>query len=390
MRTPQGHSLRRPRRYPTIGVMLEGTADIIVIGGGLVGAAAAYGLAGKGLDVLMLDEGDDAFRAARGNFGLVWVQTKGFGLQRYQEWSQESADLYASFAGELEDLTGIDIHHERPGGAILCLGDAEWEAQTRLNEAMAAQGGGYHARMVERAELERMAPGVRFGQEVVGASFSEKDGHCGPLYLLRALHAGFTARGGRYRSGAAVRNIEGGFRVETDAGAFEAPKVLLAAGNGIPPLAGRVGLNVPTAPERGQVLVTERVERFLPMPMGNIRQTAEGTVMIGATQESVGFDTGTTLEAARGLARRAIRVLPALERMRLVRSWAALRVIPPDRCPIYDESESHPGAFVATMHSGVTLAAVHAARLPDWIAEGRAPDRFGAFSARRFDVPAAA
>ncbi len=370
--------------------MLEGTADIIVIGGGLVGAAAAYGLAGKGLDVLMLDEGDDAFRAARGNFGLVWVQTKGFGLQRYQEWSQESADLYAGFAGELEDLTGIDIHHERPGGAILCLGDAEWEAQTRLNEAMAAQGGGYHAQMVERAELERMAPGVRFGQEVVGASFSEKDGHCGPLYLLRALHAGFTARGGRYRSGAAVRNIEGGFRVETDAGAFEAPKVLLAAGNGIPPLAGRVGLNVPTAPERGQVLVTERVERFLPMPMGNIRQTAEGTVMIGATQESVGFDTGTTLEAARGLARRAIRVLPALERMRLVRSWAALRVIPPDRCPIYDESESHPGAFVATMHSGVTLAAVHAARLPDWIAEGRAPDRFGAFSARRFDVPAAA
>lgn len=385
-----GHSLRRPRRYPTIGVMLEGTADIIVIGGGLVGAAAAYGLAGKGLDVLMLDEGDDAFRAARGNFGLVWVQTKGFGLQRYQEWSQESADLYAGFAGELEDLTGIDIHHERPGGAILCLGDAEWEAQTRLNQAMAAQGGGYHARMVERAELERMAPGVRFGQEVVGASFSEKDGHCGPLYLLRALHAGFTARGGRYRSGAAVRNIEGGFRVETDAGAFEAPKVLLAAGNGIPPLAGRVGLNVPTAPERGQVLVTERVERFLPMPMGNIRQTAEGTVMIGATQESVGFDTGTTLEAARGLARRAIRVLPALERMRLVRSWAALRVIPPDRCPIYDESESHPGAFVATMHSGVTLAAVHAARLPDWIAEGRAPDGFGAFSARRFDVPAAA
>ena len=370
--------------------MLEGTADIIVIGGGLVGAAAAYGLAGKGLDVLMIDEGDDAFRAARGNFGLVWVQTKGFGLQRYQEWSQESADLYAGFAAELEDLTGIDIHHERPGGAILCLGDGEWEAQRRLNEVMAEQGGGYHARMVERAELERMAPGVRFGQEVVGASFSEKDGHCGPLYLLRALHAGFRARGGRYRSGAKVREIQRGFRVETDAGAFEAPKVLLAAGNGIPPLAGKVGLNVPTAPERGQVLVTERVEPFLPMPMGNIRQTAEGTVMIGATQESVGFDTGTTLEAARGLAQRAIRVLPALERMRLVRSWAALRVIPPDRCPIYDESESHPGAFVATMHSGVTLAAVHAARLPEWIAEGRAPDGFEAFSARRFDVPAAA
>ena len=91
--------------------MLEGTADIIVIGGGMVGAAAAYGLAGKGLDVLMLDEGDDAFRAARGNFGLVWVQTKGYGLQRYQEWSQESADRYAGFAGE---LAGPDGHRHPP------------------------------------------------------------------------------------------------------------------------------------------------------------------------------------------------------------------------------------------------------------------------------------
>ena len=370
--------------------MLEGTADIIVIGGGMVGAAAACGLAGKGLDVLMLDEGDDAFRAARGNFGLVWVQTKGFGLQRYQEWSQESANRYVDFAAELAEVTGIDIHHERPGGVILCLGDAEWDAQRHLNDTMAEQGGGYHARMIERGELERMAPGVRFGQEVVGASFSEKDGHCGPLYLLRALHAAFMAKGGRYRPGARVHNIQRGFRVETVAGAFEAPKLLLAAGNGIPPLAEQVGLHVPTVPERGQVLVTERVERFLPMPMGNIRQTVEGTVMLGATQESVGFDTGTTLKAARGLAQRAIRALPALERLRLVRSWAALRVIPPDRCPIYDESESHPGAFVATMHSGVTLAAVHAARLPEWIAEGRQPDGFGAFSARRFDVPAAA
>ena len=250
------------RRYPTIAAMLEGTADIIVIGGGLVGAAAAYGLAGKGLDVLMLDEGDDAFRAARGNFGLVWVQTKGFGLQRYQEWSQESADRYSGFAEELAGVTGIDIHHERPGGAILCLGDGEWEAQRRLNDAMAEQGGGYHARMVERAELERMAPGVRFGQEVVGASFSEKDGHCGPLFLLRALHAGFRAKGGRYRPGARVLSIQRGFRVETEAGLFEAPKLLLAAGNGIPPLAPQVGLHVPTVPERGQVLVTERVERF--------------------------------------------------------------------------------------------------------------------------------
>ena len=368
------------------GTMNEDKADVIVVGGGMVGAAVAYGLARKRIDVLMLDEGDDAFRAARGNFGLVWVQTKGLGLQRYQLWSQESAELYGAFAEELEERTGIDIHHERPGGLMLCLGDDEWEEQYRINDAMAGQGNGYHARMIDRAELDRLVPGVRFGQDVVGASHSEMDGHCGPLRLLRALHAGFAAAGGRHLPGARVRRIERGFRVATDSGVFEAPKLVLAAGNGTPPLAEQVGLRAPITPERGQILVTERVERFLPMPMGSIRQTAEGTIMLGATQERAGFDTGTTLSAGQALAARAVRVIPALSRLRLVRTWAALRIVPPDRCPIYDSSESHPGAHVAVMHSGVTLAAVHAARLPDWIAEGRAPADFGAFSARRFDV----
>src|SRR3546814_13595958 len=81
---------------------------------------------------------------------------------------------------------------------------------------------------------------------------------------------------------------------------------------------------------------------------------------------------------------------PALARLRLVRTWGALRVLPPDKFPIYEESAAYPGAYVATMHSGVTLAAVHARRLPEWILEGRTEDGFEAFATARFDVQAAA
>lgn len=365
------------------------TADVIVIGGGMVGGAIGYGLAARGVSTLILDEGDEAFRAARGNFGLVWVQTKGFGMQRYAEWTRESADLWPDFAEELRDGTAVNVGYEKPGGLILCLDEAELEKAARTNAMMNQQAGpiGYDARMLDRAEVQALLPEARLGPDVIGASYCPHDGHTNPLYLLRGLHSGFEAAGGRYRPGHRVETIrrEGGaFEIVTSRGRFSAAKVVLAAGHGIPRLAAQVGLDVPTKPERGQVLVTERLRRVLPMPMGSIRQTQEGTVMLGVSNEDVGFDDRTTPDVTAAIAARACRILPELKGVRLLRTWAALRVLPPDRFPIYDESESHPGAFVATMHSGVTLAAVHARRLAPWIAEGEVPPDFDRFSARRF------
>ena len=63
--------------------------DAIIIGGGLVGTAVAYGLARRGKKPVVLDEGDIAYRASRGNFGLVWVQSKGFGVPEYQRWTRQ-------------------------------------------------------------------------------------------------------------------------------------------------------------------------------------------------------------------------------------------------------------------------------------------------------------
>jgi glycine/D-amino acid oxidase-like deaminating enzyme len=124
--------------------------------------------------------------------------------------------------------------------------------------------------------------------------------------------------------------------------------------------------------------------------MSGLRQTREGTVMIGATHDEVGFDTSTTCAAAAALSANAIRRIPALSEATLVRQWAGLRILTPDSYPVYAESQSHPGAFVALCHSGVTLAAAHAALLADAIAVGRLPPSLDVFHQRRFDVPKAA
>src|SRR5215210_8577291 len=97
--------------------------DVAVIGGGLVGAAIARGLTGRGLRTVILDEGDIAHRASRGNFALVWVQSKGLGMARYGAWTRASSDAWADFAADLRAETDIDVAHHRPGGFSLCLSE---------------------------------------------------------------------------------------------------------------------------------------------------------------------------------------------------------------------------------------------------------------------------
>lgn len=367
------------------------TADVIVIGGGMVGAAIGYGLARAGADALMLDEGDDALRTARGNFGLVWTQSKGRGLQRYQEWSRDSADLWPGFADEIEATTGVATGHAQPGGLTLCLSDGEVAEAEALIAEMQAQAGNlpYDARMIDRAGIEAKAPGVRFGPDVQAASYCPHDGHSNPLKSLRGMHAGFQAARGRYRPNASVvamAPVGDAYEVRAaDGRVFAADRIVVACGHGIPKLAALAGLHCPTRPQRGQILATERMAPLLPMPMGSIRQTDEGSILLGVSHEEVGFDDGATADVAGAIAARAQRILPDLATVNVVRVWGALRIMPPDGCPIYDESETWPGVFMATNHSGVTLAAVHARRLPDWILEGRAAVGFEAFSVRRFD-----
>ena len=88
-------------------------ADVVVIGGGVIGAAVAYGLVEQKAAVVMLDREDFQLTASRGNFGLVWLQGKGYGMPRYAQWSQEATELWSNFAEKLEDQTGIpQYYHE--------------------------------------------------------------------------------------------------------------------------------------------------------------------------------------------------------------------------------------------------------------------------------------
>jgi glycine/D-amino acid oxidase-like deaminating enzyme len=370
--------------------MADSAYDVAVVGGGLVGIATAWGLAREGCRVAVLDEGDRAVRASRGNFALVWVQSKGLGLAPYAGWTLRSSNAWTGFAQTLKEETGLDVCFQRPGGFHLALSDRELEARANTLKRLHNQPGvvDYKTEILDHAQIAKMLPDI--GPEVVGGSFCPFDGHVNSLRLFRTLHTAINARGVTYLPSHRVENIErqgGVFRLTTEKGPVSATKVALAAGNANMRLAPMVGLLAPMKPERGQIVVTERLRPFLHYPVTTVRQTDEGTVMIGDSKEESTDPSGLTLGVSATEAQRAVRQFPLLANVNVVRTWSAIRVMTQDGFPIYDESETHPGAFTVCCHSGVTLAANHALAIAPMIARGVLDKSLVApFSARRFHV----
>jgi glycine/D-amino acid oxidase-like deaminating enzyme len=357
--------------------------DFAVIGGGLVGAAVAYGLMRKGRQVALFDEGDTAFRASRGNFGLVWAQGKGDKLEDYAPWAREGAAMWADFAKELTAATGVDLELEQRGGFVFCPDEVALQARAEMMERLYKRNG-LQFEVMRPAQIARFMPGV--SENFAGAIYTDEDGHANPLKLLRAFHAALAANEGSLRRGARVERIEpvsgGGYRIATAETTVECRSVVLAAGLGNIQLAECLGVTLPIKPMRGQILVTERYEKVLNVPSENVRQTQDGTFLLGGSWEDVGYDTSTTFEVTRDIAALVVRYFPFLEKVRLVRSWSALRILAPDNAPIYDEIA--PGAFLVTCHSGVSLAAIHADRVAGWISAGSIPKEAAAFGLNRF------
>ena len=143
---------------------------------------------------LVLDEGDTALRAARGNFGLVWVQGKGAYYEPYADWTMRSSQLWPQLADELQAFGVPALGLEQTGGLTICLSEDEMQQrQVKLDHLRAHQNGRFRFEMLDRTALKELVPGI--GPQVVGAAYCPHDGHVNPLFLMRALITGIDHRG---------------------------------------------------------------------------------------------------------------------------------------------------------------------------------------------------
>ncbi len=371
------------------------TADIIIIGGGISGSALALGLVRLGAGkVVLLDEQLPTQRLSRGNFGLTWFMCKGAGYPGYARWSRRAAMEWPDFAGGLEQDTGYNIELDWTGGAVHAFGQDEWDGYAKsisdIESVCSRVGLDYPVRMLNRAEFSDLMPDIRLGEDVSGAMYTSEQGHVNPLKLLAAVRCGFQKKGGTYHAGRIARDIipraDGTIEVRTGQESYQCKKLVIAAGHGSSRLTGSLGEKLNIYPQRGQLMVTERSERVLNIPLLCVRQTQDGTFMVGLSTENTALDTRVSPDAMKSQARNAIRIFPMLGNLNWVRAWGAIRVMTPDGGPIYSRVAGNDNISVLALHSGVSLAPLQASTIAPWILGDSDDDQIPEFSNGRFHV----
>ena len=359
--------------------MNKKSAEVVVIGGGVRGMAVAYFLSKAGVKVAVLERRFICAGASGLNTGYANVSGKG--PRFYTELSKMSADMYPA----LNDELGRGIEYERNGSIEVVETEQEWEKQAKTVEER-NRVEGLNMCMLGIKEIREMEPAL--SPHLLGGSFCPIDGSLNPLKLTRALAKKATGNGTRIFTGNEVVDIRvADSRIEevvTDHMRFSTHVVVNAAGIHVPRIAKMVGIHVPVNPERGQLTITQALPPLISRVIGPYKQFEDGHILIGATNESVGENTGVTVEMLADRVRQAIRIIPALKFAHGIRCTAALRPMPPDRLPIYQKMEEIRDFYVAVGHSGVTLAPITGKIFSELITQGDTDVSLDTYRVERF------
>ncbi|MEW9552802.1 NAD(P)/FAD-dependent oxidoreductase [Nonomuraea sp. NPDC050783] len=345
------------------------SADLVVIGAGVVGAAAAYFASLAGLRVVVAERGAIAGGTSSAGEGNLLVSDKEAGPEL-------DLALYAQrvWREDLAEHAGL-WEFESKGGLVVAGSPASLAALREL--AVHQRRHGVEARDVARDELRDHEP--HLSPELHGAAFYPQDAQVQPMLVVAHLLRLARRLGTRVRTGTEVTGfLRDGDRVtgvRTTRGDIPAGAVLNAAGTWAGGVAALAGVHVPVLPRRGFVLVTQ------PMPARTIRHkvyaaeyvgdvassdaalqtspvvegTGGGTILIGASRERVGFDRTVSTEAIGALAAKAIALFPMLRDVRVMRTYLGFRPYCPDHLPVIGPDPRAPGLWHACGHEGAGI-----------------------------------
>jgi glycine/D-amino acid oxidase-like deaminating enzyme len=376
-------------------------AEVLIIGAGVIGASIAFHLTRYGIKPLVIEKSDPAAGSSGACDGLVFLQSKKPGL--HLKLALESRKRFDA----LSETLGRRIEFKNPGGMCLIEDEAELAAMRLFVDAQRRSG--LEVELIDGDEARRREPCL--SEKVIAATYSALDSQVNPYALTFAFMAAAKSAGARILTGVEVQSIEAASGKTTGliAGThrINAPVVVNAAGA----LAAEIGrmarLDIPITPRRGQILVTASLPpllrhclisaqyvavKFKPElaaagGMGySLEQADSGNILIGSTREFVGFDRRTTFEGLRTIASRIAPVIPALQRVPVIRTFGGLRPYTPDGLPILGKVAGLEGFIMAAGHEGdgIALSTITGELIADLIATGRTQFPLDAFRLERF------
>jgi glycine/D-amino acid oxidase-like deaminating enzyme len=371
------------------------SADVIIVGGGVIGCAVAYFLAAEhGVESIIIERdsiGSAASGGAAGELAAAELTEKGGHRPSptFTRFLQEGISLHANLAPALLEESGVDylltpITMLRPA-----FNDDEaagmQEELGRLNEA------GIEASWVEPESIK--ARGSWLADDAVGAIFSTElqlESYPFALALAQAAEQhGVQIRTGEVtgleRDGDRVTGVQLGTQV------LHAPTVVIANGPWSQHTSEWIGLDIPVIPLRGQIVHLD-IPRGAPRPReaifhntGYVLPKPSGSLYIGTTIEDVGFDANTTTEARDSILEAVARLAPQIIDLPIKQMTACLRPYSTDDMPIIGAVPGIDGLFIATGHGfkGITLCLVTGKNLAQLMVEGTSDFALDDFSPAR-------
>jgi glycine oxidase len=331
--------------------------DLLVIGGGVIGLTTAYFLAREGIHVEVVDQSDFGSEASWAGAGILPPGNPGHARTPFDQLRAHSVALFPTLSAELRERTGIDNGYHRCGGL-------EFVAESDTASAQEWRGEGIVAEDLDEAALLRTEPALArgLGQAVLLPEMAQLRN---PRHL-KALVAACAALNVRFHPHCAVRSLEQSgrriTRVITDGGSIAAERYLLAAGAWSSSLLEPLGWKVGIRPVRGQIVLLNTgaplIRHVLLWGARYLVPRADGRVLVGSTEEDVGFARRTTAEAIADLIDLARRLVPALGEAHLERAWAGLRPGSPDGLPFLGLVPNFDNLLVAAGHfrAGIQLS----------------------------------
>jgi glycine oxidase len=362
------------------------SADVIIIGAGIVGVSAARALARSGLKVLVLDRGEPCGEASRAAAGMLAPQIEAHAASPLLALGLAARDRFAELAVELS-ATGHDIGYWAGGIAHVAFDDLRAEA---LREQAAAQVSlGLDSAWLSEEDLRRRHPSL--SPAACGALLAPRDGCVNAVALGEALIADARALGVTFAQGEVceVTIAHGqvtGVRSELDsaranavvvaAGAWSAALVGLPRGAPVEPVRGQMAAVPWPASEPPAVLFSD--EGYL--------VARGGEALLGSTMEKVGFVNETTPEGLDRIRRGAARLVPSLGDVPFTRTWSGLRPMSADGLPIIGVDPNVAGLVFATGHgrNGILFGPLTGEIVRDLIVHRETPWDIAPYSITRF------
>ena len=370
---------------------MEASTDIVIVGGGVIGCAIAYYLRKAGREVMVVDQGEIGAQASSAAAGLLAPLGSLDGPGPLADFLLASYSMLPELVAELEEASGIAMEYERTG-ALRIVRDPKNIANLR-KRMREWQPLGLEMQWLTGEEARQREP--LLASDVCAAIYAPGESQIKAPLVVKAFAQGAANLGASFHSHTEILGVWGLDNrvtgVYTAQGEMITCEHLVVASGAWAAQCGTwFDFPLPVSPQRGQILALKQPAQPLRHILFGeaiyLAPKQNGTVVVGATKEEVGFDKHLTAGGIGWLLNTAIRLVPQLDRCTIDQMWAGLRPYTPDHLPILGTIPHWENVTLAVGHGsvGIMLSAITGKSIAELVVTGRTPEIIRAFAGERF------